>query len=789
MLAVDQTSESKLSPLNDKEIKPRKGSFLFSRMIEGLIVSLIFGILTVIICNVYEVSPWIGLPVFVSLFAFSIYLALVAFRKERYKLTESNILCHRGSLVSDQTTDVEICNITHVVMTLPWLRHIFFKIGTIKIHSAGNSQPISFKNIRNPQEIYQDIQERLQRNGYQLQQKELLHEEKPPLIGALRHIVQLIFAIIFMLSLASSMLATSYSQIELHSIEWLIPVIGGVALLLLIGTFIIIIMGILKRTYRVYDDVVTYEEGFLTRVKAFIPYENIAEASVNRSFIDQLLNLYEVVISCQGSSKEIKFQFLRHGIKLSQSIQRLITEANLKPSPAEQMQASETSPSFSTRKEPEILRPEDAWIADLKMQGTRVFLPLLLLLPIFPLWIITMIKALITFLSTSYTVRPAFLGHSYRFLNVVDREFAYDKITGLVIKENLFDRMFGTFTLRFWSIGSSQSLELAHVSRSQVNLDSLLKQIGIPTEYEYTRIIPTKFSLFSWLRAHLYNLLTILLFIGGSVALAIFSNEDLIFVTTGILLAIPFIALIYSWIFYSKQVFSLHDHHIEASQGVIARRTYFTRYRNIKKTLTTVYPGGKNGSLKVFVAGEEALATHNKKMDNKKQAVSTRPCSFTLGFLPEAFSKSQILDDVLAGRLEVEDESTSLEPLPLITESKRGLGNALVSLILLSTILFPLLPFLLITFPLTFLSIKRWRYRLEAGRIVSSWGLLFKKRESILLDRVDSQQQKQGFLGKLFKNGTLKIMTAGSSKPDLIINDVASYQTISQEIKKMTKKG
>ena len=787
---ANETPATKLDPLPHEELKPRKGSFLFSRIVVGLLSSILLGAAAAGACAIYDLSPWIGLAVFAFLFVVFVYLAFVAFGKERYELTEGNVLCHKGSLISDQTTDVDICNITHVEMTLPWLRFKLLGIGTIKIHSAGNAQPIIFRTITKPQEIYEQLQERLKRNGYQLQQKELLHEEKPAFIGALLHLGRMALGIFIALFFAfSALVAEKSDDLESIALEGIITAIGGAFLLSSVLFFLVSLIGILKRTYRVYEDVVTYEEGFLTRVKAFIPYENISDASTNRSFLDKVLNLYEVVISCQGSSKEIKFQFLKDGVYLTQCIQQLITEANLKPSPSEQMQASEDGPSFTTRKEPELPRLENVWMADLKMHWARVFLPLFLLIPVVPLFIVAMIQVGIKFFATSYSVSNAFIGHSFRFLNTVDREFAYDKITGLVIKQNLFDRIFGTFTLRFWSIGSKQSLELAHVHRSQVDLEALLRQIGIPTEYEHTRIIPTKFSPFSWIRANCYNLLVALLVAIGAAAFAIYSEEDLVFAISGIALLLPFIVLIRSWIFYSKQEVSLHDHHMEASQGVIAKRTYFTRYRSIKKTLTTVYPGGKNGSLKVFVAGEQTLSRQKQQTEKQSQYAATIPCSFTLGFLPEVLKGSQLLDDVLAGRLEVQDESTELEPLELITESKRGIGNSLVSLTFWSIIIFPLLPFLLITFPLTLLSTKRWRYRLEAGRIVSSWGLLFKKRESILLDRVDSQQQTQGLLGKIFRNGTVKIMTAGSSKPDLIISDAASYQTISQKIKSITKKG
>jgi len=80
-----------------------------------------------------------------------------------------------------------------------------------------------------------------------------------------------------------------------------------------------------------------------------------------------------------------------------------------------------------------------------------------------------------------------------------------------------------------------------------------------------------------------------------------------------------------------------------------------------------------------------------------------------------------------------------------------------------------------ITLPATVIRVKRWCYRIDTARIVKSWGMLYRKETSILLDRVDSLQQNQGPLNKLFRNGNISIMTAGSSTPDFKIIDSPEY--------------
>ena len=72
---------------------------------------------------------------------------------------------------------------------------------------------------------------------------------------------------------------------------------------------------------------VVYEEGFLTRDNAFIPFENIADSNTRRTFVDQLLGLYDVHVSCQGSGQEIRFRRLARGAQLSGAIDQLIAAA------------------------------------------------------------------------------------------------------------------------------------------------------------------------------------------------------------------------------------------------------------------------------------------------------------------------------------------------------------------------------------------------------------------------------------------------------------------------------
>lgn len=101
------------------ELKPRKGSFIFPRVLMGLIAFFVIGIITSSVLLSINEAPWPGLVVFAAGFLLNLIAGLAAYRKERYLIECSRVLCHRGGLFSDETTELEIRNITRVKIKLP----------------------------------------------------------------------------------------------------------------------------------------------------------------------------------------------------------------------------------------------------------------------------------------------------------------------------------------------------------------------------------------------------------------------------------------------------------------------------------------------------------------------------------------------------------------------------------------------------------------------------------------------------------------------------------------------
>jgi uncharacterized membrane protein YdbT with pleckstrin-like domain len=773
------------------DIKPRKGSFLFRRILLGLLFSTVVGAITAVVLATADRSPWPGLALILAGSFLTLLASFASYRKERYEIHESRLLCHRGGLVSDEKTELEIRNITHVKLKLPWLRYKLHGVGDVVVESAGNSQAVVLRSIHEPRAVYAGLQDRMKRQGYDLTRRQLLHEERPALIGIIGECLGLLSgAVVLGLFIAPHVLEVrdaAKSPTLDSTLESSFPLIAVLIALVLVAAIILRFLDFRRRVYRVYNDVVVYEEGFLTRHDAFIPYENIADANTKSSFFDRLFGLFDVQISCQGSGSEIKFRRLKNGIALSGVIDQLVVEARRKEKPAARprdVDPARTAPDRPRRHEPAAIPVGEAMVAELRMHAGRTFVPLLLLLPLFPLWILAMIQSVIRLSSTRYSVRPGSIRHSYRFLTLHDREFAYDKITGLVIKRNLWDRMFDTLTIRFWSLGSGQPLEFAHVHAGQFDLPALMRQAGIPAASSAPCVVEASFGVMTWLRARLNALPLVLILAAAIVATAVLIDPVLYSLLVLLVLA-PAGACLWSGLYHARQRLRFHEHHVEAEQGLLARRSYHARYANVKRIRHTRYPGGTEGSLEIFVAGEEEVGQGGPQQKNRQTIL--RPCSFTSGFLPDVAGRAALLDDILCGRVDPAPQAVAAEPLELLMEARRSPGNAVLKLVLLSILLLPLVVLLPLTLPFVIIGVKRWRYRVEDARVVTRSGIFYRSETSILLDRVDSLQQSQGPLNKMFKNGNVRIMTAGSSKPDLSIIDSPDYLALYQVIRERSR--
>ena len=785
-------------PAAERELRPKKSTFIILRLIVPMILlGLVVAGGATAAAFVWAPAIALVLVIGLALAALAVQASRVSYRKETYRILADRLVATRGGLLSDQTTELDVRNITQVKLRLPWPRYPLFKVGDVMIESAGSGDSeIVLRHVVQPERIYEDLADLMRRNGFALGKAELLHEEQPDLVGVIVECVGIaLFAVLALVFATAEVLGEVLASGRLPIVAMLtgvpITIAGFVGLALHF-------LDMRRRTYRVYDDAVVYTEGFLTRQNSFFPAENLADCTTKRTLVDQVLGLYDVGVSCQGSGAEVKFRRLRNGPALAEAVDQLAeTFKDRRPGDREE---DEQDPALSAEVDPDAapraavaagVPASEAWTAELEMHRLRAVLPHLLacafLFPLIPIWLVSGLQAGIRAFCTTFEVKPGSVRSSYKFLTTSVRDFAYDKITGVAVREGPLDRMLGTITVELWSIGAGEPLVLQHVRRSELDLEALLRQAGIPVG-EPLAVMPARFGLGVALRARLPLVLFLgLLCLAFVISAALWSGWLL---TPLVPLAGAVVAgLLYAVGRYKRVRATFYAQHVEARDGLLWRDTFHARYANVKKTVLTRYPGSGQGSVQFFVAGERRIEAKGKKAKGKENAaMRVVPYGFTVGYLEQIDRKKALLDTML----ERPDRSTAEQlvgegPVPeaeTVAEGRPDLGNSMVKLVALSAVIVVGLPLLPVTAPLVFWSVRRRSYRLERSRAVFASGILYRKQASVLFDRIDAIRHQQGALNKMFRNGQVVVLTAGSSAPDLVLAALPGYLDFHEEIQR-----
>lgn len=799
------------------ELAPKKSTFILSRLVPALVALAVAALAAGWALGIWP-GAWRPAAVllaplaFLALASLATLAAFVAYRKERYHLHPNRIVATRGTLLSDEHTELDVRHITHVKLRLPWLRHKLFRVGDLHVESAGiGTSAVVMRTIREPQAAAAHLEALMRRNGFSLRRDDLLHEEGPATVGVVLECVGIAAGAVFTLSFVGlPLLGLLEEAVNAGALGFaLLSLVAAVAVAALVVHF----LDLSRRSYRVHDDCIVYEEGFLTRNNAFIPAENLADSHTRRGFLDRLLGLYDVEVSCQGSGQEVRFRHLRRGVELAAAIDRVVADhraltgkgagrgtgsgagSGRHPEGAAVAQAPEAVPAEvrETAGEPAAhaaVAAEPAWTAELSMHpGRAAARPLLLCLvlpPLIPLWLVFLAGALIRAACTKYQVRSGSVRSAFQLVTSSEREFSYDKLTGVVVRESPFDRWLGTVTVRLWSIGAPQPLDLLHVRRAELDLSALLRQAGIPAAEPVHETRP-RFSFAAACRANLGTCAALGIVIPGGIAAAWLTERWLLSVPA-VLVAALAAGLLYRRAFHRRARLVFHRHHLELGEGVLVRRTYRARYEHVKKTVLTRYPFSGLGRVEVLVAGEERRVTAGQ--GGRREVV--KPYGFALHYVEDVETFAVVLDEILEAGPEAElvaalegGEAPAL-PAPL-RESRPDLANSLVPLLGLSVLLFPLLALLPITVPWLWLVVRRRRYRVEPRRVVARWGVLYRCQASILHGRIDTLRRAQGALNKLFGNGTVTLFTAGSSRPDLKLANLPDHQAVYESIQRRTE--
>lgn len=810
-------AEKNIQPQSQEAIalKPDLRAFLFYKTIKSLILWLVVLFIIYFGINTFGAYVdktggdgfrmqasvvWMLLAAIIGLR----YLMLSAtYKKTKYFFYSNKIIQKGGGLFSDFEKELNLKNITHVEMMLPYIEGKLFGTGSIKVESAGSgTTEIFIKAIKRARDSYENIINLMKESGFKLTRQNLIQEERPHNLAiffeVFRFFLGTIFFIFFIgidllfdndLDIDAGTVLAKYGSL----LSW------GI-FLVLIGVLIYCVirfMDLKQRIYRLYEDAITYSEGFFNKHASIVPFENLADSAISQSFISKIFSLYDVKLSCQGSGKEILFKNMVNGEKLSENIDKLVdkTKNLVEAGEKEKVQKKEVVAREEKRKAK--IEADREFRAEFKMNSFRTWLPVIIVSPIllifFPVLIIAAIGNAIRISCNRFQIKKDSAVHVFDFFSKKKTEFSFDKITGIVFKEGILDRWCNTCKTIFWSIGSGTNITFSNLKKDNDFKKNILKKKGVKPQKVLYGLKP-KFSFLDMLKANIY-----LTFIFAIITIALFFINPAAAIVALVGLAVLYALMgLYKNTYYKKSRLMFHEDYIHFSHGLFWKEDYFIFYNDIKDITTVQYPNSTLGTIRFNVAGETMVKT--------QQGQSVRTNAFSIKYVDKIKNWDELIDIIFYFRPQAE-KIKELENNPKLTSPEavhstkpilaNGLLGAVFGVVFLDVVIgifclamqapgfvYGLVIILNIIILISVVaSIKAISYVLQPYRVYEKSGIIFKKQISVTYNKIDFINFSQGALNKMFNTGNITINTVGSSKPEIVIKNISDFKNFYDKLK------
>ncbi|MBU2265705.1 MAG: PH domain-containing protein [Candidatus Omnitrophica bacterium] len=832
---VSSSSSKDDSP--DLTIKPKKSAFIHYRLAKRLLITVFIlaalhlSLEFALIYSAREFPVLAGYPflpaavwLLFPLIAGWLYLLLkIRYSKEKYLFYSDRIVHQGGGILSNFETEVKAVNITHASLYLPFVENKLLRTGYVNIDSAGGrNAEITLSSVAEAEKVYQKLIETMQQNGFKLARQKLIQQERPHTFAVFLEVSQAyilrIYALFVFFAPFLFGFAVLISDLGLKELGFIYIALFSAGGLLVLGvvvtSYVVAFLDARRRVYQLYDDTVVFSEGFLNKHYAFMPIENVTDTTLGATFIERIFGLSDLMISSQGAEQEIKFNNMVNGHEFLENVRSLIAQRKdtaAKDSVAKQIPSGREVRSPARARQPAV--PADrSYTAEFKMHPLRTWLPVILATPllifVFPLWIVLIAGVIITLANTRFRVKSDAIErdfivkswYSYFFSRAL-RQFSLDKVTGIVFKENLLDKLTKTFSILFWSIGSGKDITFSNIKKEEGLKEKILAKKGIGQQKEIYRLTP-RYTIFAMLKANIY--LVGLAAIAVSVATIFFPPYGWISLPMA---GLVFLAtFIYRKIYYWNSLMVFYEDYVYFKRGIFFKQEYYVLYDDIRDITTTKYPLSNKGKITFNIAGETIIETKDGKFRFSND--------FTVGYVDGISTLDELIDQIFFKRPSLEQikaieknlKDTSTKP---DYKAKPALTNYLAfiipALLMINAGLIAAVNFmpqmveeLLVELPLALQStqllitaagllsifivvgvvivIRSISYNFQPYRVFTRWGVIFKKQSSVTFDKIDFINFNQGPMNKLFGTGNIVISTTGSSEPQLVIRNIKDFK-------------
>ncbi len=783
-------------------LKPNKRAFIIKNLVLFFLSSLI-GIAVLGILFYFFLGRNIDVGVsFIVLWALALFVLVniisfinvfVRYRKEEYVLLNNKIILKKGTIFSDHETELVIKNITQVWLNLPFIERKLFGTGNLMVRAAGSGETEIFMSaLDNPSDVYRKVSRVMEDNGFVLSKKKLVQKEKPSSLAVFFEVFKDFFSVaaglfVLIAVFLAPVLTDNPGYIAI------VVVLVGLFLLSAIARFSFKFMDLKRRVYYLYEDVIDYEDGFFTENYSFIPIENLSDSEITQTFVDKVFDLYDVVISSQGSKNNIVFSNMRNGKMFKKNLDDLIRKTPsllVRDAPAKKdVKASKAKKQVSKKH-----------LFSLKMDMKRTILPVVFLIALgtvlFTILFLAIgifagaaffaipfvfIGAIIIFLLaaiplfiqvtfTKYRVNQSSVEEDFSFLTAKNKEFTNEKVTAVTVKESFIDRFFGTVSFEFNSIGSSTSIKFSNVIKKKGLVENILGNLGVDKEKVLAEH-RSGFSFVEMLKANFFLSVLSLFLVLASVVAGLFF--PVLFFLPLLVVFVYIGVFIQRFLFYRTVKLRFFENYVFYTRGILFTRSTYSLYQNVKDLVSVRYPFSRFGSANFNVAGEIVVQDQQGRQ-------STSSVGFTVNYLESVdriheFTDGLLLSHPLLGLKE--DLSGVKNPFSdTLRLSRPSKKNYVFPVVLVSVVFFPLLLVLPFTLAATIIVVNRISYHVKPARVERLSGVFFRKKLTVLYNRFDHISSSRGLLNKMFGNGNVIVYTAGSSLPELSIRSIPDWK-------------
>ncbi len=791
----------------------------------------------------------------------------IKYKKESYTITDRKIIYKKGNLFSDNSVEIALDRVVQVKSSLGFVQYNIFKTGDLEIKTAGSTNStVYFKNISTPIGIYEVIKWRMKKNWFHLEMNKLVQEERPHWLGIVwevfwKALMWILFVAYIIFSAYIESDNSDFSELsELSGELWEASEtaiaagiwFGTVVLAIIIIAFIFKYLDLRKRKYQIFVDAIVYKEWFLTKHHSFLPMENISDTENKQSFFSKIFGLHDVIVSSSWNDNKVSFKNMVNGEKMMENIKYLKDETILTEKDILEWEDENKDSLIGFKNTTEMaLNFNKEYQKTFKMNVARSLFPVMLLaIPaalasffsegamaaltwIIPFALVFTVMTFITIKFTDFIVWKSSIEKKYGFLNTKHNSFSVEKITGVVFKESLIDKLFKTCSITFWSIWNGADITFRNIKKITDLEKNIKEKLWIQTTEEIKTIesdlnfgdyIKSAIGGFIFFISIYIILIAIILIVLPKIPEDIIADLPFEWIASylymwvsGFFILIAFLYLLryfYAKFYYSpvRYINKMYSDSLESIQWFFVVHKKYSLFRNVKATKAKKYPLTQTWNLTFDIAWEQIHLNNNQKdrgivlliklLSGKRGWGTTTIVSNTISmkFIKNVFSIFEESEDILneepVERNSLADSKQAIwnsiifyvilaillvagiNYIPMIDGFPEEFSWVLKTVSVVSIVLFSLIIGLIIW------SIKVKFYDYQKDRILFRSGIIYKSLHSILYKKFNYVESSQGFINKVFRNGNIKVYTLGSWGVDMYIQDVDNYKEVNELFKK-----